>query len=180
EGTVLSVDPAAGQKAKAATPIKVAVAQSYTVPDTTGMGIDDATALLEQEGFIVNVVTVYTDDSDEGTVLSSDPEAGTKLKSGSAVTVSVAKSRASELVAATQAYLDGLSVFQANNTSYELVGYSDISYIGSNTTTAAVTVVAYTTLPDGETVYGAQKAGTVTLAWSNDDTQPDTMSLQLS
>ncbi|MCL1798492.1 MAG: PASTA domain-containing protein [Eggerthellaceae bacterium] len=173
EGTVLAVDPVAGTVAKASTPIKVTLAEPFTVPDVVGMDLAGAIDALEEEGYEAYQVLVYSD-LPEGTVVSSDPAAGTKLASGSTVTISIAKSRAAELIEATQVYLASAGSLAIEGTTYEIVspddGYYEVSYQGNNLTQATLTVVGVATLPDGEVVRGAQKQREVTFVWNDDNT----------
>jgi|GEM_PF-2215906 len=173
EGTVLAVNPPAGEKTKKTTAITVTIAESFKVLDVVGKSAAEAEAALVEEGYLVAIVYEYSDQP-EGTVLSSNPAAGTKLNSGETVTISVAKSRATELVAATQNYLANASQISVGGTSYELVKPSDgqysVSYQSGNVTTAKVTVRGFTTLPDGEVVWGSAKERTITFTWNDDNT----------
>ena len=121
EGTVLSVEPAAGEKAKASTHIVVQVATPFTVPDVLGKTQEQAEAALADEaGYVADVRWVYTEDMEEGLVASTDPVAGTKLASGSAVTVNLAKSRAKELVSATHTFFQSSGQFAIDGVTYEV------------------------------------------------------------
>jgi serine/threonine-protein kinase len=62
-----------------------------SVPDVTGSSEDDARAQLEDAGFRVEVAREQSEDSEPGTVLRQDPEAGTEAERGSAVTIVVAE-----------------------------------------------------------------------------------------
>lgn len=166
EGTVLAVDPAAGEKKTAATPITVTVARPYMVPDVAGLSYDETIAAVESESYLANVLYTYTEDVAEGTILGTDPAAGTKLEAGATVTVHMAKSRASELVAAAQAFLSSAGTVQIGGTSYAISSVDAVSYLGNNQTSFTVTAAAVTTL-DGETVRGSAKQKSGTITWDN-------------
>lgn len=168
EGIVLAVDPEAGGKAKASTPITVTVAVPFTVPDVVNKPLDEATAALEAATYVTNVVYYYTEDVAEGLVVSTDPVAGNKLDSGSTVTVSVAKSRASVLVAAAYSYLESAGTISIGGTTYEISSVDDVKYTAYNQTSFAITGRAATTL-DGETVYGSSKQKSGTIVWDDSD-----------
>ena len=63
------------------------------VPDVGGRSKDDAVKILEDEGFKVNVVTIYNDDNDTpNTVRQRNgmaPEAGEKVAKGDEVIIQV-------------------------------------------------------------------------------------------
>ena len=154
EGTVLSVTPEAGEKAKASTDITVTVAVPFTVPDVANQPLDAAKAALEEASYVPEVAYYYTEDVPEGTVVGTSPAAGEKLASGSSVTVNVAMSRASVLVPAAKDYLSSIGTISLGGTTYEIVSVDDVKYTGYNQTSFTVTAAAVTTL-DGETVRGS-------------------------
>ena len=168
EGLVLSITPESGEKAKAATPITVTVAVPYTVPDVAGMSWKDASAALSAEGYAAQATYVYSESVASGTVIGTDPVAGTKLSSGSAVTVQIAKSRGTELEEAALAYLQSVGSVTIGNTTYQIASVDSVKYAGNDQTTFTITGYAVTTL-DGETVRGSakQKSGTITWNSSN-------------
>ncbi|MEG0758990.1 MAG: PASTA domain-containing protein, partial [Raoultibacter sp.] len=166
EGSVLSADPAAGTVAKSSQRITVTVAQAYTVPDVAGKGMDDAVSVLANEGYESSVVYVYSE-ATPGTVIATNPKAGTKLESGATVEVQVAKSRSAEIIALTSDYLAGAGALSIGGTTYEIVSVDAApTYGGGNTAKCAITVRAKTTL-DGEVVYGSPKQRTVTVVWTD-------------
>lgn len=166
EGTVLSLSPEAGTKAKASTPIEAKIAVPYTVPDVAGASSDDAVAALKDASYAANVVYYYTEDVAEGSVVSTDPAAGAKLASGSTVTVSVAMSRASVLVPKAKDYLAKAGTLQLGGTTYEIISVDAVKYTGNNQTAFTITVAAITTL-DGETVRGSSKQKNGTITWDD-------------
>lgn len=63
---------------------------STTVPDLTGMSLEDAAAACEKSGLVLdqdNVTYQLTEDTEKGIILSSDPSSGTKVDRKSTVTV---------------------------------------------------------------------------------------------
>ena len=168
KGTVLSVSPEVGDKAKAATPITVTVAVPYTVPDVANLTSDEAVAALEAASYVANVAHYYTEDVAEGTVVGTDPAAGTELTSGSSVTVNVAISRASVLVPAAKNYLASVGTITLGGTSYEIVSVDAVSYTDYNQTSFTITATAVTTL-DGEVVRGSAKQRSGTITWNDAD-----------
>lgn len=168
EGTVLSVTPEAGEKAKASTDITVTVAVPFTVPDVANQPLDAAKAALQEASYVPEVAYYYTEDVPEGTVVGTSPAAGEKLASGSSVTVSVAMSRASVLVPAAKDYLSSIGTISLGGTTYEIVSVDDVKYTGYNQTSFTVTAAAVTTL-DGETVRGSAKQKSGTIVWDDSD-----------
>lgn len=168
EGTVLSVTPEAGEKAKASTDITVTVAVPFTVPDVPNQPLDAAKAALQEASYVPEVAYYYTEDVPEGTVVGTSPAAGEKLASGSSVTVNVAMSRASVLVPAAKDYLSSIGTISLGGTTYEIVSVDDVKYTGYNQTSFTVTAAAVTTL-DGETVRGSAKQKSGTIVWDDSD-----------
>lgn len=169
EDTVLAIDPIPGTKVQALTLIKVTIAEPYVVPDVIGKDISSAIDILNEEGYEVFEQYVYSDQP-EYTVIGSDPAAGAKLASGSTVTIQIAKSRANELTKATNAFLEPGMTLTIEGTTYELVSVDGVTYTGGNTTSATITVVGVTTLPDGEEVRGSPKQRTISMVWNDDNT----------
>lgn len=63
--------------------------ESASVPDVTGMTLDNAKKALEDAGFVVQVAQEPSD-QDENTIVSVNPTAGTQAKRGDQVTITVA------------------------------------------------------------------------------------------
>jgi eukaryotic-like serine/threonine-protein kinase len=61
------------------------------VPRVTGRTQEEATALLQGEGFVVAVEEEFSDDVPRGRVISQQPEKGTELQPGNTVTIVVSK-----------------------------------------------------------------------------------------
>ena len=174
KGSVLSVDPAVGQKVKASTHIVVKVATPYTVPNVVGKTGEEAQAALADAGFVPGIVQVYDESVPEGQVVSTDPEAGAELPSGSAVTVNVAKSRSAELISATHTYFQSSEKFSIDGVTYEVNPDTlDVSYAGDNTTKYTISARVVETRDylffGSQTLYGEWKAVSGTITWSADN-----------
>ena len=169
EGTVLEVSPEAGTKVKSATAITVTVAEAYTVPDVAGKSQEEASAALKDAGFAVNFETKYTEDSAEGAVLTCDPAAGTKAKSGSTVTITVAKSRAKELVAETQSLFSKGATVVIGGVNCEVVSCDSVSFEGNNTVSYTITAKKFEKTSLFGTLFtnAEQMSGTIT--WNSDN-----------
>lgn len=87
-GTVLAVDPAEGSPFVSDDEITLTVAQPYTVPELEGMSEDEALAALEDVG-LSGTVSYVESDAKKGTVVGTDPKAGTEIAGGSEITLSV-------------------------------------------------------------------------------------------
>lgn len=93
-GTVLRASVQDGLMIDKGTTIVLTVAEAaegVEVPDATGKSQTEGTALLEKEGFVVNVVESYDPQVEKGIVISQSPEAGTKASAGQSVTIRVSQ-----------------------------------------------------------------------------------------
>lgn len=136
EGAVLAVSPEAGSQVLSTDTVTLTVAVPFTVPDVVGEDADAAKEALAAEGYEVTARWSYTEDVPEGTALSTDPEAGTQLDSGSEVTLYLAKSRGAELVALAKSFLPGARLKSAD-ARYIIDSVKDVAYEGDD-------VVSYT------------------------------------
>ncbi len=132
-GTVLAISPEPNTKANASTAITLTVAEPYYVPDVAGLTQDEATELLEAEGYVVNVINTYNENYESGTVISSDPTAESQLDSGSTITIYIAKSRALELFEVTYGIIYRGANLTIGGTAYTVVTLENVAYRGSNT-----------------------------------------------
>jgi serine/threonine-protein kinase len=101
EGRVARQDPAAGTKvAKNSKVVYILSAgeEGTTVPDVVGSLEGSAQSTLSNAGFSVAVDYVNSSDVERGKVISQQPEAGTKAKSGSSVSIVVSLGSASYTV----------------------------------------------------------------------------------
>ena len=169
EGTVLEVEPQAGTKVKSATAVTVTVAESYVVPDVTGKSQDDATAALKEAGYAVEVATKYSEDGSEGTVLSTDPAAETKLKSGSTVTITVSKSREKELISETYAFFSKGATVVMDGINYEVVSCDSVNYEGDGRVSYTITAKKFENTLFFGTIYGSAEQKSGTIKWNSDN-----------
>lgn len=133
EGTVLSVSPEEGEKAKASTGITLKVAQAYTVPDVSGMSYNQAVQAIKDAGLSYTAVYVYSETASEGAIMGVEPAAGSKVPSDTVVVVSLAKSRASELTAAARSYLTSTTLTASDGSSFTVSSVDSVSYQGNDT-----------------------------------------------
>lgn len=144
DGTVLSVDPAEGQKVRASTAVTVVVAEPYTVPSIANMTQSQATTALQEAGYNPYIEYVYTEEYVEGTVLGTNPGEGERLPSGSDVGIRVAMSRANELVSATQHLLAPGATVVIDGINYDIVSCDSVTYQGNETTAYTITATPFT------------------------------------
>lgn len=172
EGTVLSVSPEEGEKAKASTGITLKVAQAYTVPDVTGMSYNQAVQAIKDAGLSSTAVYVYSETASEGAIMGVEPAAGSKVPSDTVVVISLAKSRASELTAAARSYLTSTTLTASDGSSFTVSSVDSVSYQGNDTVaftasgkaSKSVTVLGQTISVAGDS---KQVSGTITFDSSN-------------
>ncbi|HET9392906.1 MAG TPA: Stk1 family PASTA domain-containing Ser/Thr kinase [Candidatus Rubrimentiphilum sp.] len=87
-GQVIAEDPQAGTPAEKGTAIRVTLSVSGEVPDTNGMTLDQAKAILMNYGYALGNVTPTTEGAG-GKVVRTEPAVGTKLAPGSPVNIYV-------------------------------------------------------------------------------------------
>ncbi|HTA14247.1 MAG TPA: PASTA domain-containing protein, partial [Solirubrobacteraceae bacterium] len=93
-GLVISTDPAAGIEVQVGSPVTVFVSsgpEEVSVPEVTGESQADATATLAAAGLKVTVAKREVAEPAAGTVISQTPGAGSQLKVGGQVTITVAQ-----------------------------------------------------------------------------------------
>ncbi len=145
-GTVLSISPDAGEKAKAKSAITVTVAEPYTVPDVSGMTPTAAAAAIEEAGLTARTVTVYNESIPEGYMIGIDPASGSEVTSETVVTISVAKSRGNELTAAARNYLAGGSLKASDGSTFTISSVNSCTYKGNDEVSFTATGVASTSV----------------------------------
>ena len=94
EGTVLRASVGVGYMVDKNTVVVLTVAQGedgVTVPSVTGKSREEATSILEKEGFVVNVTESYDASVENGYVISQSPEAETMAPNGSSITIRVSQ-----------------------------------------------------------------------------------------
>ncbi|MFI1045164.1 Stk1 family PASTA domain-containing Ser/Thr kinase [Streptomyces griseoruber] len=109
-GTVISTDPEPGARIRKHDSVTLTVSdgpQTVKVPDVTGSRLDKAKELLTSDGLEPGQVTQeFSDDVIKGFVISTSPEAGTKRRAGSAVSIVVSKGAAIDVPDVTGEDLD--------------------------------------------------------------------------
>jgi len=83
-GTILKQNPDAGTQVRRDATITLSVAVTGLVPDVGGKSPNDARALLQDAGYKVGNIA-YTQEGTEGTVVRTEPAAGTELHPGETV-----------------------------------------------------------------------------------------------
>lgn len=172
EGTVLSVSPEEGEKAKASTSITLKVAQAYTVPDVSGMSYNQAVQAIKDAGLSSTAVYVYSETASEGAIMGVEPAAGSKVPSDTVVVISLAKSRASELTAAARSYLTSTTLTASDGSSFTVSSVDSVSYQGNDTVAFTASGKASKSVSVlGQTISVAgnskQVSGTITFDSSN-------------
>lgn len=172
EGTVLSVSPEEGEKAKASTGITLKVAQAYTVPDVSGMSYNQAVQAIKDAGLSYTAVYVYSETASEGAIMGVEPAAGSKVPSDTVVVISLAKSRASELTAAARSYLTSTTLTASDGSSFTVSSVDSVSYQGNDTVAFTASGKASKSVSVlGQTISVAgnskQVSGTITFDSSN-------------
>ena len=93
EGKVISTNPEAGTTVRPDTAVNVTVSKGrkpVEVTDFTGKKASDAEARMKKQGLVVKREEKFSDDVDEGVVMSQSPKSGTLYK-GDEVTLVVSK-----------------------------------------------------------------------------------------
>lgn len=97
-GTVIAQNPASPQHISASSMVSLLVSSGptegssfITVPDLSGQHIGLVRDILEQSGLLVGRVTESPSQSPEGTVLSTSPNRGARVQSGTQVNMVVAR-----------------------------------------------------------------------------------------
>ncbi len=85
-GVVINVSPVAGTSVRHGSTVVLTVVVSGIVPDVAGMALDQAKATLQNAGYQPGNVA-DTQSGTEGTVVSTEPRAGSTLKPGETVLI---------------------------------------------------------------------------------------------
>ncbi len=91
-GVVLDCDVAAGTMLKEGDTVTLTIstgAGAIEIENVTNKTFEEAKAMLEQQGFIVNKSESYSDTVEKGRVISQNPEGGRKVTKGTAVALVV-------------------------------------------------------------------------------------------
>ncbi|MEU6216165.1 Stk1 family PASTA domain-containing Ser/Thr kinase [Streptomyces sp. NPDC047022] len=97
-GTVISTDPATGARIRSNDSVTLTLSdgpETVAVPNLSGYPLAKAQAELKKDGLVAGMVTnAFNDDVQKGSVISTDPGAGTKRHGGSAIALTVSKGSA--------------------------------------------------------------------------------------
>jgi beta-lactam-binding protein with PASTA domain/tRNA A-37 threonylcarbamoyl transferase component Bud32 len=93
-GKVLTEDPQGVSMAEKGTQVQLTVSVPGEVPDTEGMALSDARAVLIDNGYTIGNLTPTSEGAD-GKVVRTEPEAGTGLRPGSPVNIFINNATAS-------------------------------------------------------------------------------------
>jgi eukaryotic-like serine/threonine-protein kinase len=90
---VTSQSPPSGTKAKKGAKVTITVSVAGSIPDVTGMTLDDAKRALITAGYQIGNI-VYTADSslEDGKVVRTEPEANSSVRPGESVNITVMRS----------------------------------------------------------------------------------------
>ncbi|MFJ9420882.1 Stk1 family PASTA domain-containing Ser/Thr kinase [Streptomyces sp. NPDC101249] len=94
-GTVISTDPKPGSRVRDHAPVALVVSdgpETVRVPALGGVALDEARARLKKDGLEPGMVTrEFSADVAKGSVIGTDPAAGTERRAGAAVALTVSK-----------------------------------------------------------------------------------------
>lgn len=133
ENVVLSVDPKAGTRAKSNAEVTVTVTEAYRVPDISGLDIGAAREAITDAGLTPVVEYVDTEQYEDGTILGTTPDAGSKVTEGESVTVNVARARGAELEDLTEGLLSPGSSVTVDGVDYDIESLDYVRYEGDDT-----------------------------------------------
>lgn len=168
EGTVLSISPETGSRAKSSVEVAVEVAEPYVVPDTASMGYDEAVAAIQNEGLRYDVSYVDTEEYPDGSLIQTDPAAGAKVKSDTIVVLYIARARGAELIALTQGLLAPGSSVDISGVSYSIDSLDSTEYAGKDTVKFTFTGHPYGYL-FGQYVQGSTETVSGQVVWTADN-----------
>ncbi len=154
EGTVLSISPEAGTRAKSSMEVSITVAENYKVPDVAGQTQEQAMETVRNAGLSPYILYIDTDQYPDGTVIGTDPAAGTKVTAEASVAVTVARVRGVELTALAEQALAPGSTVDIGGVSYQIESLDSVSYQGDDTVAFSVTAKPFVTF-FGETLFAS-------------------------
>lgn len=146
EGTVIDVNPKNGTHALSSAEVTITLAQPYTVPDISNMSWDDAVAAIEKAELGYEVVYISTESYPEGTIIGTEPVAGTVVDKGSYVVIQIAQARGAELEGLASEQLAEGNTLTHNGADYIIESLDSVAYLGGNTVSYTVTAREYVTI----------------------------------
>ena len=168
-GTVLSIVPEQGTRAKSAQEIIVKVAEPYVVPTIAGMYLEEAQTTIENAGLTYDYQYVNTVDYPEGSILGSYPEAGTQVTGDTVVIIQIARARGAELEGLTRSYLAPGNSVTIGIYNYAIESLDSVEYIGNDTVAYTMTARPFTYIM-GETVSISARQVSGAIVWNEDNT----------
>ncbi len=152
ENSVIKMSPEPNTRSKADAKITITVADPYRVPATDNMTKDQAIQAIKDSGFDAEVVEQYNENLAEGNVISTNPAAGTALKSKSKVTIYVALHRSTKLEQLTRDYFSNVSNFRMDGKTYQFGSLTAVQWTSGGNVSFTFTARQYqsTTWFDGE------------------------------
>ena len=96
KGKIVSQKPGVDERVEENTEVKLFIssgkkAKEVKVPDVKGMSEDEAQRILTDRNLVPEFDYAFSDDVEEGEVISTDPESGTPIEEGKTVTVIICK-----------------------------------------------------------------------------------------
>lgn len=109
-GTVISTDPGVGERVRNGGPVSLVISSGpevVKVPSVEGRPLDQAREALKDQGLKPGMVTrAFSEDVPSGSVISTEPEAGTERRAGTAVALVVSKGAPVDVPDVTGSELD--------------------------------------------------------------------------
>jgi serine/threonine-protein kinase len=109
-GTVISTDPGTGERVRGGGAVSLVISSGpevVKVPSLEGRPLDQAREVLEDQGLKPGMVThAFSESIPRGSVLSTEPEAGTERRAGTAVALVVSKGAPVDVPDVTGSELD--------------------------------------------------------------------------
>lgn len=143
EGTVLTVSPKSGSEALSSAEVTLTVAAPYTVPDVANKSFDDAVKALKDAGLGYDVLYIDTESYPEGTIIGTEPAAGTVVKKGDYIMIEIAQAHGSVLEELASETLAPGMTLERGGSSYTVESLDSVAYIGNNTVSYTVTAREY-------------------------------------
>jgi serine/threonine-protein kinase len=97
EGIVIETFPEEGTRVAPGEPVRILVSSGiarFDLPDVRNIDVDDARAVLEERGLVVDsVVDTYSPSLQAGLVMATTPQPDTPVRPGDAVTITVSNGK---------------------------------------------------------------------------------------
>lgn len=160
EGIVLSITPDPDSRARSSVEITITISENYRVPDISGMSLEEAQKAIEDAELTPTIMYIDTDQYPDGSVIGTDPEAGTKVSQGAYVAITIARLRGVELVALAEDLIAEGKTIEIGGVNYQIESVSSMSYQGDDIVAFTITAKPFVNF-FGETLF-ASSSQTVT------------------